>query len=180
MTPSPPPVPAAPIPTEAELARRILALPGVTQVWADAASGAPRASWGERFFFVGPDRRRPFATIVAHDTPGFDEDSRLDRPDVHRLNVELGRAEFQRRFGYPPARFPDHRAGIDFTRQDEVLPHPVYGLHGWACVLRPGGGLLPEVDRLLAHAHARAVDRHRRAGGRPGPDGGGNLSAPGR
>ncbi|MFC8846838.1 MULTISPECIES: DUF6194 family protein [unclassified Micromonospora] len=179
MTQPPSRAPATDVPTEDELAQRILGLPGVTQVRADAASGAPRASWGERFFFVGPDRRRPFATIVAHDTPGFDEDSRLDRPDVYRLNVELGRAEFQRRFGYPPARFPDHRAGIDFTRHDEVLPHPAYGLHGWACVLRPGVDLLPEVDRLLAHAYAWAADRHRRAGDRHGPDGG-SLSAPGR
>ncbi|MGS2618895.1 DUF6194 family protein [Micromonospora sp. LZ34] len=155
-----------PGPTAAELAQRILALPDVAEVVADEESGVPEAHWGDRFFFVGPDRRRPFATIVFHDTPGFDEDSRLDRPGVFRLNVELGREEFQRRFGYPPAGFPGHRAGVDFTRLDEVLPHPAYGLHGWACVLNPTPRRLPDVARLLAHAHRRALARHQKASSR--------------
>jgi hypothetical protein len=44
-----------------------------------------------RFFFVGPDRMRPFATIVLRDMAGFDEDSNLDRQGVFRLNIDLGR-----------------------------------------------------------------------------------------
>src|SRR5690242_17534070 len=122
-------------PTPAELTERILALPDVTYLLADEKSGAPRISWGDRFFFIGSDRYRPFATIVEHDTPGFDEDSHLDRAGVFRLNVEIGRDEFRRRFGYPPAELPAHRAGIDVTQLDEILPHPAYGTRGWACIL---------------------------------------------
>lgn len=155
-------------PTVAEVAARILALPDVTGVEADERSGAPETSWGDRFFFVGPDRMRPFATIVRHDTPGFDEDSRLDRPGVFRLNVELGREAFARAFGYPPAAFKNRRPGSDFSRLDEILPHPAYGTQGWACILSPSTRRLPDIDRLLAHAHRRALDRHRRAtDGRP-------------
>lgn len=157
------PAPFAGCSTPADLAARILALPQVTHVLADEASGAPQASWGDRFFFVGSDRRRPFATIVEHDVRGFDEDSRLGRAGVFRLNIDIGREEFQRRFGYPPAEFPDHRPGIDFTRLDEILPHPAYGTHGWACILNPRPRRLPDVDRLLAHAHRRALSRHQRA-----------------
>lgn len=149
-------------PTAAELADRILALPDVTGVVADERSGAPELSWGDRFFFVGPDRMRPFATIVGRDVPGFDEDSRLDRPDVYRLNVELGREAFAREFGYPPAGFAAHRPGIDFSRLDEILPHPAYGTQGWACILSPSARTLPDVARLLAHAHRQAHARHRR------------------
>jgi hypothetical protein len=152
-----------PTPTPAELAERILVLPDVTHLLADEESGAPQISWGDRFFFLGSDIRRPFATIVEHDVPGFDEDSRLDRAGIFRLNIEIGREEFQRQFGYPPAELPDHRPGIDFTRSDEILPHPVYGTRGWACILNPGPARLPDVDRLLAHAHRQAVDRRRRA-----------------
>jgi hypothetical protein len=150
-------------PTPADLTERILALPEVTPLLADEASGAPQISWGDRFFFVGPDRRRPFATIVEHDVPGFDEDSRLDRPGIFRLNIELGREEFQRQFGYPPEEFRGRRAGIDFARLDEILPHPAYGTQGWASILNPSPSRLPDVDRLLAHAHGRALIRHRRA-----------------
>jgi erythromycin esterase-like protein len=150
-------------PTPAELAERILALPEVTHLLADEGSGAPPISWGDRFFFLGSDRYRPFATIVEHDVPGFDEDSRVDRAGIFRLNIEIGREEFQRRFGYRPAELPDHRAGIDFTRLDEILPHPAYGTRGWACILNPSPRRLPDIDRLLEVALGLALDRRQRA-----------------
>jgi hypothetical protein len=149
--------------TPAALAERIAALPDVAVVVADESSGAPEGSWGDRFCFVGPDRRRPFATIVEHDTPGYDEDSRLDRPGVYRLNIDIGRQHFEQEFGYPPSALADHRATIDFSQIDTLLPHPVYGGQGWASVLTPGTGRLADIDRLLAHAHRRAAARRDRS-----------------
>lgn len=152
----------------AMLAGRIRALAGVEEVVAGAENGAPEAAWGDRFFFAGPDRRRPFATIVDHDVPGFDEASQLDRPGVFRLNLDLGRAEFARRFGFPPKDFARHRHEFDFARLDTVLPHPGYARHGFASIVMPGPQMLPEVDRLLRIAHGRAVERHERASRRAG------------
>lgn len=150
-----------------DLADRIRALPDVTQVQASGELGAPEISWGDRFFFIGSDDRRPFATIVEHDVPGFDEASRLDRPGIFRLNIELGRDEFRRRFGFPPAELPGRLADFDFAQVDEILPHPAYGTYGWAGILNPSVQRLPEVDQLLAHAHRRATDRHQRSLDRP-------------
>ncbi|PYC64767.1 erythromycin esterase [Micromonospora arborensis] len=150
----------------AVLADRILALPGVEQVVASEENGAPEGAWGDRFFHVGPDRRQPFATIVEHDVPGFDEASQLDRPGVFRLNLDLGRAEFERLFGFPPKAFEDHRDTFDFARLDTLVPHPGYALYGFGSIVMPGPQMLPEVDRLLAVAYARAADRHQRAGRR--------------
>ncbi|GAA2194564.1 DUF6194 family protein [Micromonospora lupini] len=147
----------------AVLADRILALPGVEQVVASVENGSPEGAWGDRFFHVGSDRRQPFATIVEHDVPGFDEAARLDRPGVFRLNLDLGRAEFERLFGFPPKAFEEHRDAFDFARLDTVTPHPGYALYGFASIVMPGPQMLPEVDRLLAIAHGRAVDRHERA-----------------
>ncbi len=147
----------------AVLADRILALPGVEQLAASEESGSPEGAWGDRFFYVGPDRRQPFATIVEHDVPGFDEASQLDRPGVFRLNLDLGRTEFERLFGFPPKAFEDHRDEFDFARLDTVVPHPGYALYGFGSIVMPGAQMLPEIDRLLAIAHARAVDRHERA-----------------
>ncbi|NJC12735.1 erythromycin esterase-like protein [Micromonospora profundi] len=147
----------------ATLADRILALPDVEQFVATAENGSPEGAWGDRFFYVGPDRRQPFATIVEHDVPGFDEASQLDRPGVFRLNLELGRAEFERLFGFAPGDFEAHRDSFDFARLDTVVPHPGYALHGFASIVMPGPQMLPEIDRLLTVSHARAVDRHERA-----------------
>lgn len=147
----------------AVLAERILALPGVEQLVAGEENDAPEGAWGDRFFYVGPDRRQPFATIVEHDVPGFDEASQLHRPGVFRLNLDLGRAEFERLFGFAPKDFEEHRDEFDFARLDTLVPHPGYALYGFGSIVMPGPQLLPEVDGLLAIAHARAVDRHDRA-----------------
>jgi erythromycin esterase-like protein len=147
----------------AMLADRILALPGAEQLVASEENGAPEVAWGDRFFYVGPDRRQPFATIVEHDVPGFDEASELDRSGVFRLNLDLGRAEFERLFGFPPKNFEDHRDEFDFARLDTFVPHPAYALYGFGSIVMPGPQMLPEIDRLLTSAHARAVDRHERA-----------------
>ncbi|GAB3863273.1 hypothetical protein GCM10029963_71500 [Micromonospora andamanensis] len=147
----------------AVLADRILALPGVEQVVASEENGSPEGAWGDRFFHVGPDRRQPFATIVEHDVPGFDDASQLDRPGVFRLNLDLGRTEFEKLFGFPPKAFEDHRHEFDFARLDTLVPHPGYARYGFGSIVMPGPHLLPEIDRLLTIAHARAVDRHERA-----------------
>ncbi|MEV0128671.1 DUF6194 family protein [Dactylosporangium sp. NPDC050688] len=161
MTADPAPVthvPAAPDgPGPEALAERILALPGVELLLATPESGAPETSWGDRFFYVGPDRRLPFATIVGRDTPGWDEASRLDRPGVFRVNVHAGREWFRRLFGYGPAELDERRDGIDFAGLDEFLPHPAYGRQGWICVLNPGPQTVADLERVLLVAHRRAA-----------------------
>lgn len=137
-------------PTEAEVAERIRNIPGVTEFVADETANR------DRFFFAGVSHRMPFATIVVRDTPGVDEESRLDRPGVFRLNIALGRTEFTRRFGYPPADAAERRAGVDFARLGVVMPHPAYAVQGWAAVLNPPVALLPELDDLLDRARRRA------------------------
>lgn len=148
--------------TVEELTSMILALPGVELLQATEESGAPEVSWADRFFYVGSERRVPFATIVEHDYRGWDEKSQLDRPGVFRLNLGAGREAFERQLGFPPASFEARRHGFDFSRLDEFLPHPAYGTQGWLCILNPSRRRRRAVEILLAGAHARAS--HRPAG----------------
>lgn len=122
----------------------------------------PSYTWGDRFFFAGEDRMRPFATIVGHDVPGFDTRSRLSEPGRYRLNIEVGRAEFHNLFGYRPEEFPAHGDELDFTQTDQLMPHPAYAVQGWASVVNPGPATADEVERLLEQARARAADREHR------------------
>ncbi|AEV87694.1 hypothetical protein ACWT_6682 [Actinoplanes sp. SE50] len=135
-----------------ELAARICRLPEVVQLIAGPGTGAPELSWGDRFFFVGEDRMRPFATIVVRDVPGFDECSGLDRPGVFRLNLELGRSRFGDLFGFGPEEFAARRSGIDFATPDRWFPHPVYAVQSWASVVNP---VTVDVDSLIGHARGR-------------------------
>jgi erythromycin esterase-like protein len=144
-----------------DLTGEICALPDVECLEATAENGAPESNWGNRFFYVGPDRMRPFATIVIRDMRGFDEDSNLDRASVFRLNIDLGRDEFQRQFGYPPAKFADHRPGIDFTQLDILTPHPMYGRQAWASIINPNPRR-QDIDQLISQAHGRAQQRENR------------------
>jgi hypothetical protein len=144
-----------------DLTDEIRALPELECLEAAADNGAPESNWGNRFFYVGPDRVRPFATIVIRDMPGFDEDSDLGRPGVFRLNIDLGRDEFQRRFGYSPAKFADRRAGIDFAQLDRLMPHPMYGRQAWASIINPSPRR-EDIDQLINQAHGRAVQRENR------------------
>lgn len=148
-------------------AARITGLPGVTETRIQPGSDMPPYTWGDRFFFAGEDRMRPFATIVLHDIPDFDERSRLSEPGRYRLNIEVGRAEFRNLFGYGPEEFAAHSDSLDFAETDRLMPHPAYAVQGWASVVNPGPATADEVTRLVAHARSRSADREHRSSRRP-------------
>jgi Family of unknown function (DUF6194) len=99
---------------------------------ADEESGAPEIAWGDSFItytppdpLPGDDREFPFATVVIKDYPDFDTYSELDRDGAWRLNLSVGRREYERLFGHLPAEFETRRADFDPTARDAVIPHPV-------------------------------------------------------
>jgi Family of unknown function (DUF6194) len=103
--------------TEADVLEFIAALPGVVAMAAGEENGAPEVAWGDSFFSYDPagdipaERRFPFATIVVSDYPGFDTASHLDRPDIFRVNIHVGRDAFTELFGYAPAEQARHEDG---------------------------------------------------------------------
>jgi hypothetical protein len=68
-------------------------------------------------------------------------------------------------FGAPPSRHGNSREtepdpGYEFTRLDELLPHPVYARMNWICVLNPSYETFEQVKPLLAEAYAVAVSKY--------------------
>ena len=149
-------------------------LDGVLTQRAHSGDGSPEVAWGDTFFYYAPDgvmpvATQPFATIVTKNYPG-DETSRLDRPDVFRVNVAAGKEEFIAHTGRA-AR--DIDGGVtDATPApdalDAVIAHPVYGSLGWLSANNPGPATGPEVRRLLAQAHQLARARYLRRESSPG------------
>ena len=138
--------------TEAEVQQLLGALPGARIFVASEQNGSPEAAWGDTFCYYDPDgtadQTWPFATIVTHDTLGWDEVSHLDRPDAFRLNLHVGRTHV------PPAS-----DDIDYSGSNAVLPHPQYAAQGWVAIVNPTDR--DKVARMAALARDRAAARKR-------------------
>lgn len=131
--------------TQAEITRYILdTFEGVSVV--------ENADFGGWFFFHGDERMFPFATIVDWDNP-YDDQSRLDRGGLARLNIGLTPRTFKARFG---------GEGYDYTAVDALFPHPVYAKQRWVSVINPGPGAWPEAQELLAEAYQVAVAKQQK------------------
>ena len=108
------------------------------------------------FFFHGSDDKFPFATIVTKDND-FDKASNLNRPDVFRLNIGVGKETFRSLFG------EEAPAQVDFTALDQVMPHPVYAKMYWISVLNPSAKTFATLKPLIAQARALAISRDKAA-----------------
>src|SRR5579864_724155 len=143
---------------EAAITRYIATtLPGVDVVVGSQESGSPEIAWGDTFFIYDPNRklsdtrRFPFATIVTKDYEDFDNASKLDRPDVFRLNIGVSKETFATLF--------DPTEQFDFTTLDRLMPHPVYAGNHFVCVLNPTASTFETIKPLLSEAHRIAVKR---------------------
>jgi hypothetical protein len=121
---------------------------------------------GDTFLFydpqrnIDPQRRLPFATIVAKDYGDFDNGSNLNRADVFRLNIGVSRDTFRALFGHPPSEDSSAASEHDFAALDRLMPHPVYARQSWLCVLNPGPETFEAVKPLLAEAYSIVAARH--------------------
>ena len=143
---------------EESIRRYIGALAGVDVQIAGPENGAPEVAWGDTFFIHDPlrnlegPRRFPFATIVTKDYGDFDNASNLDRDGVFRLNIGVSKETYR-------LLFPDG-GEHDFTALDVLMPHPVYGVNHWVCVLNPSDATLDEIRPLIDEAYQIAVRRN--------------------
>lgn len=124
-------------------------------------SDAPEVAWGDTFFYYAPDgtmpaTTQPFATIVTKNYPD-DETSRLDRPDVVRVNIAAGHDTTST---WTTAKSSTDAA--DPSELDRVSLHPVYGSMGWLAVLNPGPRTAEITQSLLRQAYEAARARYLR------------------
>jgi hypothetical protein len=122
---------------------------------------------GDTFFLYDPkgdlpaERQFPFVTLVTGDR--YDSVSKLDRPDVYRLNIGLTKATYTDRFGAAPTQRDESgvlETAYDYAVLDTLVPHPVYGSQYWVCVLNPSEATLETVRTLLAEAHEFAARKY--------------------
>ena len=95
--------------------------------------------------------KHPFATIITKDNE-YDSTSNLNRERFFRLNVGLDKETFNSMFG----GITDKKGleaylnlGIDFTKEDVILPHPTYGALYWVCVVNPSNKTFELLKKFL-------------------------------
>jgi hypothetical protein len=151
--------------TQDDLRAHLAADPAVRVTVAAEGDGSPAIAWGDTFVYAcderGEPKKMPFVTIVTKDYEGFDEESKLNRGELHRLNIEVGKAKFEELFGFAPKELDAHRTRHDFAALDRLFPHPVYGTHGWASIINPSEASREAVTALLDFARDRALARVR-------------------
>lgn len=122
---------------------------------------------GDHFFIYDPERnlppnkQMPFATLVTADN--WDNASNLNRPGVFRLNVGISKSTYHHLFGPTPAGPTDGRVaetGHDYTKLDELMPHPIYCRQFWVCVLNPSEKTFEKIKPMLAEAYEIVVTRN--------------------
>ncbi|MDX1737284.1 MAG: DUF6194 family protein [Alphaproteobacteria bacterium] len=119
-------------------------------------------NWGERGLFYNPENKLPkgiyLMTFKEKDGEN-DKASQIDRGNIFRLNLGLTKTSYEALFGPRPAR---PKAGgvvdvdYDFTRIDQLMPHPVYGWMGWVCILNPSVANLKKLEPLIMESYENA------------------------
>lgn len=121
---------------------------------------------GDTFIMYDPERKFPMVTLVTSDYN--DSFSNLNRPGVFRLNIGISKQTFLSLFGSKAkasAGEGDSADGVgndyDFTALDQLMPHPVYGMMYWVCILNPTEVTFEAlVKPLLAEAYEMAVSKY--------------------
>lgn len=123
----------------------------------------PKSSWGETSLFYNPDNLLPngvyFCTIKEKNGDN-DKSSKLDRESVFRVSIGAGETNYLRLFGTKPKR-PEKggivNTGHDFSKLDELMPHPIYAWMSWVQILSPSNSSFEAITPIINNAHARAV-----------------------
>lgn len=116
---------------------------------------------GDLFFMCDNNDKFPFATIVTSDNE-YDSTSNLNREGFFRLNVGLDSETFNSMFGGLTSEKGLEaylNLGIDFTKEDTILPHPTYGSMYWVCVVNPSKETFESVKEYLALAYNKVAKK---------------------
>ncbi len=119
-------------------------------------------TWGEKAVFYNPGnvlKKGVYVLTIKEKNGENDKASNLDRKDIFRVNLGLRKDTFKKLFGELPARPAAGKTvdmNYDFTKTDEILPHPVYAWMGWISILNPSkktsDTLIPFINEAYSFA----------------------------
>ncbi|MDE7095144.1 MAG: hypothetical protein K2O23_01540 [Anaeroplasmataceae bacterium] len=125
-------------------------------------------SWGEQGIFYNPNhtlKRGIYVLTIKEKDGEHDEASKLNRGNIYRVNIGIRKETFVSLFGKTPNR-PLKGCIVDlpydFTKTDELLPHPIYAWMSWICVLNPTEDTFERLIPLIQEAYTFAKEKYRK------------------
>ena len=135
------------------------------KITTELAGVAPKNTWGETSFFYNPGLKLPngvyFCTIKEKDGAN-DKSSKLSRAGVYRLSIGVPKEIFEDLFGIKPPRPAKGciiNTGHDFSKINELTPHPIYGWMSWVSILSPTDKVFQKIYPLIEAAHQNAITK---------------------
>ena len=127
-------------------------------------------TWGEKAVFYNPGnalKKGVYVLTIKEKDGENDKASGLDRKNIFRVNIGLKKESFIKLFGEIPARPGAGKTvemNYDFTKTDEILPHPVYAWMGWISILNPdkntSDALIPFINEAYNFAKEKFDKNH--------------------
>lgn len=119
---------------------------------------------GDYFYYadkslVGSSTVKPFATLVTKDNE-YDNASKLDREGVFRFNLGLNKPDFDSLISVqaPSRDFGSYlQTDIDFTTQDQIIPHPIYGTVNRISVLNPSEEMINKLKPYIEKGYTNQL-----------------------
>ena len=120
------------------------------------------------FIFYNPEFKLPkgiyILTLKEKDGPN-DKASNVDRDGIYRLNLGISKSTFISLFHEIPKRPSAGNTidtGHDFTKVDEIMPHPVYGWMSWIGVLNPSRETFERLKPLIDEGAKLAQQKYQK------------------
>lgn len=122
-------------------------------------------TYGEKAIFYNPNlvlKKGVYVLTIKEKDGKNDKSSKLNRIDTFRVNIGVKKDTFKELFGFIPSR-PSAGCTVDmhydFTKSNEILPHPVYAWMSWISIINPTESKFEELKPFIEEAYLLAVEK---------------------
>jgi len=123
-------------------------------------------NWGETGLFYNPKNKlkKGIYLLTFKEKDGAnDKSSNLDRHGFFRLNLGITKKTFLEMFNYNPKR--PSAGGVvdmnyDFSKENMIMPHPIYAWMSWVCVINPSEITFNKLLPLIEEGYKLALEKY--------------------
>lgn len=123
-------------------------------------------SWGEKGIYYNPDnilKRGIYILTIKEKDGDNDKCSNLNRENIYRVNLGIRKNTFIEMFDLIPKRPAKGKIvemNYDFSKINQIIPHPIYAWMGWVCTLNPSEKTFKLLKPLIQESYEYAKEKY--------------------